>query len=116
MIVNLALKGASPNDLAELRRLLVSNGLIDRRSVTAQKYAEPGKMEVGIDTVQFALNSSLVDAAASALALWLGTRRAEVEMKIETGVTSISFKSEDLSKSPDVKTELSEVLHQVARS
>jgi hypothetical protein len=113
--VDLTIKGASSDDLAMLKRLFISDGLIDERFVTAQRYAEPGDIGAGIDMVQFALDSSSVAAAASILALWLCTRRS-VEMRIETDGNSSSFKSEDLLKAPDIKVKLIEVFQQATRS
>jgi Effector Associated Constant Component 1 len=116
MIVDLALKGASPDDLAVLRRLLASDGLIDRHFVAAQKYARPGEMDVGNDMVTLTLNSSSVGAAASVLAMWLSSRKTEVEIKIETGGAFFSFKSKDLRNSPAVAAELTEALQRATRS
>jgi hypothetical protein len=116
MIVDLALKGAGPDDLALLRRLLTSDGLIDRYFVTAQEYAKHGELGVGIDIIQLDLDSGSVGAAASILAMWLNSRRAEVEMKIETGEASFSYKTKGLSNSPAVAAELTEVLQRATRN
>jgi Effector Associated Constant Component 1 len=93
MIVDLALKGASPDDLAVLRRLLASDGRIDGHFVTARKHAESDQIGMGIDMVQLALDSSSVGPAASVLAFWLSSRPAEVEMRVERVGIFSSFKS-----------------------
>lgn len=111
-----ALKGASREDLAALRRLLTSNGLTDRHFVTAWEYGKPREIGVGIDMVQLALDSSSITAAASGLALWLSTRTTTVEVRVETGGTVISLKSGDLNETPDAITKLTEGLQQAMRS
>ena len=116
MIVDLALEGASPDDLAVLRSLLAWDGLIDRTLVTSPKYADPDTTGVDIDMVQFDLNSSSVSGVASALALWLNSRTAEVEMSVKTEGTSLSFKSEGFNNSPAVAAELAEALHRAMHS
>ena len=115
MIVDLALEGASPDDLAVLRRLLASDGLMDRNFVTTPKNADPGAIGGDIDMVQLALDSSSVGRAATALVLWLNSRTAEVEMRVETRGTFLSFKSEGLGRSPAVAAKLTEALQRAMR-